>query len=95
MLRGDMDALPSREESGEPFASVNGCMHACGHDMHATALLGAARLLKAREAKLVDTNATVKLLFQPGEETFEGARAAIADGLLQNPRPEAAFCHAC
>lgn len=91
MLRGDMDALPVAEESGEPFASVNGCMHACGHDMHATALLGAARLLKAREAELVDANATVKLLFQPGEETFEGARAAIADGLLQNPRPQAAF----
>lgn len=87
MLRGDMDALPVVEESGEPFASTNGCMHACGHDMHATALLGAARLLKAREAALVDANATVKLLFQPGEETFEGARAAIADGLLENPRP--------
>ena len=57
----------------------------------ATALLGAARLLKARESELVDANATVKLLFQPGEETFEGARAAIADGLLQNPRPQVAF----
>ena len=91
MLRGDMDALPVAEESGEPFASTNGCMHACGHDMHATALLGAARMLKAREAELVDANATVKLLFQPGEETFEGARAAIADGLLQNPRPQVAF----
>ena len=84
-------ALPVVEESGEPFASTNGCMHACGHDMHATALLGAARLLKAREAELVEANATVKLLFQPGEETFEGARAAIADGLLENPRPQAAF----
>ncbi len=91
MLRGDMDALPVVEESGEPFASTNGCMHACGHDMHATALLGAAPLPKAREAELVEANATVKLLFQPGEETFEGARAAIADGLLQNPRPQAAF----
>ena len=91
MLRGDMDALPVAEESGEPFASTNGCMHACGHDMHATALLGAARLLKAHEAELVAANATVKLLFQPGEETFEGARAAIAGGLLQNPRPQAAF----
>ena len=67
MLRGDMDALPVAEESGEPFASTNGCMHACGHDIHATALLGAARLLKAREAELVEANATVKLLFQPGE----------------------------
>lgn len=76
MLRGDMDALPVAEESGEPFASTNGCMHACGHDMHATALLGAARMLKAREAELVDANATVKLLFQPGEETFEGAHGS-------------------
>ena len=87
MLRGDMDALPVAEESGEPFASTNGCMHACGHDIHATALLGAARLLKSREAELVEANATVKLLFQPGEETFEGHGAAIADGLLENPRP--------
>ncbi len=52
MLRGDMDALPVVEESGQPFASTNGCMHVCGHDMHATALLGAARLLKAGESSL-------------------------------------------
>lgn len=91
MLRGDMDALPVAEESGEPFASANGCMHACGHDMHATALLGAARLLKAREDQIAAMNGTVKLLFQPGEETFEGARAAIGDGLLESPKPQAAF----
>ena len=91
MLRGDMDALPVAEESGEPFASTNGCMHACGHDMHATALLGAAKLLKAREPQIAAMNGTVKLLFQPGEETFEGARAAIDDGLLEAPAPQAAF----
>ena len=77
MLRGDMDALPVVEESGEPFASTNGCMHACGHDMHATALLGAARLLKAREAELVEANATVKLLFQPGEECNPGGASLV------------------
>ena len=91
MLRADMDALPVAEESGEPFASDNGCMHACGHDLHATALLGAARLLKEREDELVALGGTVKLLFQPGEETFTGARAALADGLLESPAPDAVF----
>lgn len=91
MLRGDMDGLPVEEESGEPFASTNGCMHACGHDLHATALLGAARILKAHENLICELGGTVKLLFQPGEETFEGARAAIADGLLEQPTPAAAF----
>ena len=91
MLRGDMDGLPVEEASGEPFASTNGCMHACGHDLHATALLGAARLLKTREDELVALNGTVKLLFQPGEETFTGARAAIEDGVLEAPVPDAAY----
>ena len=88
MLRADMDGLPIAEESGEPFASSNGCMHACGHDLHATSLLGAAKLLKEREAQLAGT---VKLLFQPGEETFRGARAAIAEGVLANPQVNAAI----
>jgi amidohydrolase len=91
MLRGDMDALPVAEESGEPFASTNGCMHACGHDMHATALLGAACILKAHEDEICELGGTVKLLFQPGEETFQGARAAIVDGLLEQPKPAAGF----
>lgn len=87
MLRADMDGLPIREQSGEPFSSKNGCMHACGHDMHAASLLGAASLLKAREK---DLRGTVKLLFQPGEETFNGARAAVESGVLDNPRVDAA-----
>ena len=88
LLRADMDALPIHEESGVPFASTNGNMHACGHDMHATSLLGAARLLKQHEGEL---KGTVKLIFQPGEETFNGARAAIEDGVLENPHVDAAF----
>lgn len=88
LLRADMDGLPIREESGEPFSSENGCMHACGHDLHTASLLGAAKLLKEREAGLPGT---VKLLFQPGEETFNGARAAIAEGVLENPHVDAAL----
>lgn len=79
LLRGDMDALPECEESGEAFASTNGNMHACGHDMHATSLLGAARLLKERESEL---NGTVKLFFQSAEEIFAGCDAAIKEGVL-------------
>jgi len=65
LLRGDMDALPIKEETGLSFASQNGNMHACGHDVHTTVLLGAAALLKEKEDQL---HGTVKLLFQPGEE---------------------------
>lgn len=88
MLRSDMDALPVEERSGEPFSSVNGCMHACGHDMHAAILLGAAKMLKAREPEL---KGTVKLLFQSGEEIFGGAVAAMKEGVLENPKVEASF----
>ena len=88
LLRSDMDALPITEESGEPFASENGHMHACGHDLHAAVLLGAACLLKKHENEL---NGAVKLLFQSGEETFEGAKAAIDAGILENPHVDAAF----
>lgn len=87
LLRADMDALPVAETSGVDFASTNGCMHACGHDMHTTSLLGAAKLLKAHEAELCGT---VKLLFQPGEETFNGAEACIKDGVLESPHVDAA-----
>ncbi|MEE0435679.1 MAG: M20 family metallopeptidase [Peptococcaceae bacterium] len=88
LLRADMDALPMREESGEAFASTNGCMHACGHDLHTTFLLGAAKMLKAHEAEL---KGTVKLLFQTAEELSEGARSAINHGVLDNPRVDAAM----
>ena len=88
LLRGDVDALPMAEESGLAFRSTNGLMHACGHDLHGAMLLGAARILKENEAAL---NGTVKLLFQSGEEIFEGARAAIAAGVLENPAVDAGF----
>ena len=88
LLRGDMDALPMREETGLPFASDNGCMHACGHDFHTTALLGAARLLKEREGEL---RGTVKLLFQPAEETMDGAQDVYDAGILENPHVDAAM----
>lgn len=88
LLRGDMDALPMREETGLPFASDNGSMHACGHDFHTTALLGAARLLKERESELCGT---VKLLFQPAEETMDGAQDVFDAGILESPHVDAAM----
>ena len=88
MLRSDMDALPMKEESGLDFASDNGNMHACGHDLHMTMLLGAAAMLKNHESKL---QGRVKLLFQSGEEIFQGAKSAIDEGVLSDPTPDAAF----
>ena len=88
LLRGDMDGLPVVEESGLDFASTNGCSHACGHDFHAASLLGAAKILKDHESELPGT---VKLIFQSAEETFKGAAAAIAHGVMENPRVDAAF----
>ena len=89
LLRGDMDALPMQEETGLPFASkVDGAMHACGHDAHTAMLVGAARALSARREDLAGT---VVFMFQPGEEGWHGARYMLEDGLLDEPRPEAAF----
>ena len=88
LLRGDMDALPVLEESGLEFASTTGLSHACGHDFHAASLLGAAKILKDHEAELPGT---VKLIFQSGEEVFKGAAAAVRNGVMENPKVDAAF----
>ena len=88
MLRADMDALPIREETGLDFASQNGNMHACGHDMHTAMLLGAAKLLKDHEDEI---EGTVKLMFQPAEEIFEGSQDMIEAGLLTNPEVDGAM----
>ena len=88
LLRADMDGLPIREEADLDFASKNGRMHACGHDMHTAMLLGAARLLKEHEDEI---EGTIKLMFQPAEEVFEGSKDMIEAGLLENPKVDAAL----
>lgn len=83
-LRADIDALPVAEETGLPFASRRpGVMHACGHDFHTAALIGAAVLLKRREPELAGT---VRLLFQPAEEKAKGAAQVIESGALEGVR---------
>jgi amidohydrolase len=89
-LRADMDALPVEEKTGLPFASKNhGVMHACNHDGHVAMLLGAAMVLQKMQKTLPGN---IKLIFQPGEEGFAGARQMIEAGVLEDePRIEAAF----
>ena len=82
LLRADMDGLPMTEETRLSFACKNGCMHACGHDLHTTSLLGAAKLLRENEKSL---KGKIKLLFQPAEELLQGAKATIEAGVLQSP----------
>ena len=79
LLRADMDALHITEQTGLPFASTNGCMHACGHDAHAAMLLGALKVINKNKDKL---NGNVKFVFQTGEETCKGAKIAIKEGVL-------------
>ncbi len=81
-LRADIDGLDVKEENNVDYASTNGRMHACGHDAHTAALLGAAKILKDMENKL---KGTVKLIFQPDEEGLEGAKAMLKDGVLEDP----------
>lgn len=88
LIRGDMDALPIKEETGLDFASNNSYMHACGHDMHTAMMLGAAKILKKHEDEI---EGTVKLIFQPAEEIFEGSQDMIENGILENPKVDAAL----
>ena len=91
LLRADMDALPMAEESGLEFACPTGQQaHTCGHDFHAAMLLTAAKLLKESEDQL---EGTVKFMFQPAEETFEGSKDMIEHGILEDPKPDAALAY--
>ena len=88
LIRGDMDALPIKETSGLSFQSETGNMHACGHDFHTSMLLGAAELLKEHENEI---EGQVKLMFQPAEETLQGAASMIEAGLMEQPSVDAAM----
>ncbi|WP_330447141.1 M20 family metallopeptidase [Kocuria rhizophila] len=90
LLRGDMDGLPVVEQTGLDYASTNGAMHACGHDLHMAGLVGAARLLSTRREELAGN---VVFMFQPGEEGPGGAKPMIEEGLLEitGEKPVAAY----
>lgn len=88
LLRADMDALPIKEESGLDFAAEGSNSHACGHDIHTSILLGAAKLLKEDEDQL---KGQVKLIFQPAEELLVGGGVMVDAGILENPKVDAAM----
>lgn len=89
MMRADMDALPIQEKNQVPYRSENnGVMHACGHDGHMAVLLAAAKILNGHREEI---SGNIKFVFQPGEEGYDGARLMIEDGVLENPRVEAAI----
>lgn len=90
LLRGDMDALPVVEATGLDFASTNGNMHACGHDLHVSGLVGAAKLLSAHRDDLAGT---VAFMFQPGEEGMGGAKDMLDEGMFAaiGTKPDAAY----
>lgn len=90
LLRADMDGLPLTEETGLEYASTTGAMHACGHDLHAAGLIGAARLLVERRSELAGD---VVFMFQPGEEGYDGAAVMIGEGVLgaSGTHPVAAY----
>ena len=79
LLRGDMDALPVHERTGLDYAATGDAMHACGHDLHTAMMVGAARVLASRRDEL---NGDVVLMFQPGEEGYDGARHMVEQGVL-------------
>jgi amidohydrolase len=86
-IRADMDALPISEQSNLPFASSNpGVMHACGHDVHTSILLGTANMLSKLKKQI---KGNVKFIFQPGEEGLGGAKVMIDEGVLSNPKVDA------
>jgi amidohydrolase len=88
-IRADMDALPIEERTGLPFASTKpGLMHACGHDIHTTTLIGVATVLKELAPQLAGT---IKLVFQPAEEGIGGMQAMIADGVMDGPKVDLAL----
>ena len=88
-LRGDIDALPIQETNDVPYRSCHdGVMHACGHDVHTTVALGAAKILQSMAGEL---QGNVKIFFQPAEETTGGAERMIAEGCLENPHVDAVF----
>ena len=88
LLRADMDGLPMEETAVCDFKATNGCMHSCGHDMHTAMLLGAAKLLKQNQDQI---EGTIKIIFQPDEEGFTGAKSMIEAGVLKNPDVDAAM----